>query len=160
MNSAARQKQLACPGLADGCKIQNWRCQGRTRFPCGLQEDQHRQFRQEQGQGPQKTPWPGAVAPASRVDTLLIGFAPAVVEVAAAVLGAAITVGAMGVGAMGSRGREGRDAVIRLAASVDNVATRLEQLHVDIKADRRETFSRLNSIEQRVARLEVTNDHV
>jgi len=78
-----------------------------------------------------------------------------VIEVAAAVVGAAITVGAMGIGAMGTRGREGRDAVIRLAASVDNVASRLEQLHVDIKADRKETFSRLNNIEQRVASLEV-----
>lgn len=77
------------------------------------------------------------------------------VEIAAAVVGAAVTVGAMGIGAMGTRNREGRDAVIRLAASVDNVATRLEQLHVDIKADRRETFTRLNSLEQRVARLEV-----
>jgi len=38
---------------------------------------------------------------------------------------------------------------------VDNVAARLEQLHEDIKADRREYFSRLNSLEQRVARLEV-----
>jgi len=78
-----------------------------------------------------------------------------VIEVAAAVAGAVITVGAMGMGSMGSRNREGRDAVIRLAASVDNVAARLEQLHVDIKADRRETFSRLNNLEQRVARLEV-----
>lgn len=132
-----------------------------SRLPCPLQEDQHRQLRQEQGQaGAKKVEGPGAVAPPSLVDTLLIGFVPAVVEVAAAVVGAAITVGAMGVGALGSRGREGRDAVIRLAASVDNVATRLEQLHVDIKADRRETFSRLNSIEQRVARLEVPGQHV
>ena len=82
------------------------------------------------------------------------------VEVVAAVLGAAVTVGAMGIGAISGRSREGRDAVIRLAASVDNVAARLETLHVDIKADRRETFSRLNSIEQRVARLEVSSEHV
>jgi hypothetical protein len=66
----------------------------------------------------------------------------------------------MGMGSLSTRNREGRDAVIRLAASVDNVASRLEQLHVDIKADRRETFTRLNSIEQRVARLEASNDHV
>ena len=65
----------------------------------------------------------------------------------------------MGFGAMGSRNREGRDAVIRLAASVDNVAARLEQLHVDIKADRKETFSRLNSVEQRVTMLEARNFH-
>jgi hypothetical protein len=82
-----------------------------------------------------------------------------VVEVAAAVIGAAITVGAMGLGTVGSRSREGRDAVIRLAASVDNVATRLEQLHVDIKADRKETFSRLNSVEQRVTMLEARTLH-
>lgn len=66
----------------------------------------------------------------------------------------------MGMGSLSARNREGRDAVIRLAASVDNVASRLEQLHVDIKADRRETFTRLNSIEQRVARLEASGDHV
>lgn len=82
------------------------------------------------------------------------------IEVAAAVVGAAVTVGAMGMGSLSTRNREGRDAVIRLAASVDNVASRLEQLHVDIKADRRETFTRLNSIEQRVARLEASSDHV
>jgi len=76
------------------------------------------------------------------------------------VLGAAITVSAMGVGALGSRGREGRDALIRLASSVDNVAERLEQLHEDIRADRKEYYSRLNSIEQRVARLEVPGPHV
>jgi hypothetical protein len=146
--------------LADGSQGKGWRFQGRVQVSCQIQEDEHWQLRSEQGKGAEKESRPGPVAPPTWVDTLLIGFAPAVVEVAAAVVGAAITVGAMGVGALGSRGREGRDAVIRLAASVDNVATRLEQLHVDIKADRRETFSRLNSIEQRVARLEVTNDHV
>lgn len=76
------------------------------------------------------------------------------VEVIAAIVGSAITVGAMGIGAMGGRSREGRDAVIRLAASVDNVASRLETLHVDIKADRKETFARLSSLEQRVTKIE------
>ena len=80
------------------------------------------------------------------------------IEIAAAVAGAAITVGAMGIGSAGSRNREGRDAVIRLAASVDNVAARLEQLHVDIKADRRETFGRLNTLEQRLAKLEASHE--
>ena len=76
------------------------------------------------------------------------------IELIAAALGGAITIGAMGIGAMSNRSREGRDAVIRLTAAVENVATRLETLHVDIKADRRETYTRLNSIEQRVAKLE------
>jgi hypothetical protein len=60
----------------------------------------------------------------------------------------------MGIGSNAKRSAEGRDAVIRLTAAVENVATRLETLHVDIKADRRETYTRLNSIEQRVAKLE------
>jgi len=82
------------------------------------------------------------------------------VEVVAAVLGAAVTVGAMGIGSVSGRSREGRDAVIRLAASVDNVAARLETLHVDIKADRKETFTRLNGVEQRVAMLEARTGHL
>jgi len=77
-----------------------------------------------------------------------------VIEIIAAAIGGSITVGAIGIGAVSNRSREGRDAVIRLSSAVENVATRLETLHVDIKADRRETFSRLNSIEQRVAKLE------
>ncbi len=76
------------------------------------------------------------------------------IEVLAAVLGAAVTVGAMGIGAMGNRNREDRDAVLRLTLAVENVATRLEELHVDIKADRKETYHRINGLEQRVAKLE------
>ena len=76
------------------------------------------------------------------------------VEVIAAAVGAAITVGAMGIGATSKRAADGRDAVVRLTAAVENVALRLETLHVDIKADRRETYGRLNGLEQRVAKLE------
>lgn len=76
------------------------------------------------------------------------------IEVLAAVVGSAITVGAMGVGANTRRSSEGRDAVIKLTAAVENVAIRLEELHVDIKADRKETYQRLNGLEQRVAKLE------
>lgn len=75
-------------------------------------------------------------------------------EVVAAVLGAIVTAGAMGIGSQARRSAEGRDAVVRLTAAVENVALRLEELHVDIKADRKETYQRLNHIEQRVAKLE------
>lgn len=76
------------------------------------------------------------------------------VEVAAAVVGAAITVGAMGVGSQSKRATEARDAVVRLTVAVENVASRLEVLHTDIKADRKETYGRLNGLEQRVTKLE------
>jgi hypothetical protein len=79
------------------------------------------------------------------------------IEIAAAAVGAAFTAVVMAVSGAGRRASEGRDAVIRLTAAVENVANRLEELHVDIKADRRETYGRLNAIEQRVAKLEANS---
>jgi len=77
-----------------------------------------------------------------------------VIEVLAAVTGASITVAAMGVTGVNRRNNEGREAVIRLTEAVNTVANRLDELHVDLKADRRETFTRLNDVEQRIAKLE------
>jgi hypothetical protein len=79
------------------------------------------------------------------------------IEIAAAAVGAAFSAVVMAVSGAGRRASEGRDAVIRLTAAVENVANRLEELHVDIKADRRETYGRLNAIEQRVAKLEANS---
>jgi hypothetical protein len=77
------------------------------------------------------------------------------IEVIAAVAGAFI--GIAGMGAMGftRRNDEARDAVIRLTSAVENIATQLSVLHLDIKEDRKETFTRLSSVEQRVTKLEV-----
>jgi hypothetical protein len=77
-----------------------------------------------------------------------------VIEVLAAVAGASITVTAMGAMGFTRRSHEGREAVIRLTSAVESVAARLDELHVDLKADRREFFARLNDVEQRVAKLE------
>lgn len=60
----------------------------------------------------------------------------------------------MGLTGASRRSNEGREAVIRLTEAVNTVASRLDELHVDLKADRRETFTRLNDVEQRVAKLE------
>lgn len=76
------------------------------------------------------------------------------IEVLAAATGASITVAAMGLTGASRRSNEGREAVIRLTEAVNTVASRLDELHVDLKADRRETFTRLNDVEQRVAKLE------
>ena len=59
-------------------------------------------------------------------------------------------------GAMGfsRKSDEARDAVIRLTSAVEHIATQLEVLHTDIKEDRKETFTRLNTVEQRVTKLE------
>jgi hypothetical protein len=77
-----------------------------------------------------------------------------VIEILAAATGASITVAFMGLTGATRRGTEGREAVIKLTAAVNTVANRLDELHVDLKADRRETFTRLNDVEQRIAKLE------
>jgi hypothetical protein len=76
------------------------------------------------------------------------------VEVAAAIVGASISVAAMGMTGVGRRNSEARDAVIRLTSAVEHIATQLEVLHVDMKEDRKETFQRINFVEQRVSKLE------
>lgn len=77
------------------------------------------------------------------------------VELVAAIAGASISAAAMGAMGFSRRNDEARNAVIRLTAAVEHIATQLEVLHTDIKADRKETFMRLNQIENRVSKLEV-----
>lgn len=76
------------------------------------------------------------------------------IEVIAAIAGASISVAAMGAMGFSRRNDEAREAVIRLTAAVEHIATQLEMLHTDIKEDRKETFTRLNGVEQRVTMLE------
>jgi hypothetical protein len=76
------------------------------------------------------------------------------IEVIAAALGASATVGAMGIGALINRSRQARDAVVRLTSAVENIAERLERLHVDIRSDRQETLGRLFDMEKRISKLE------
>ena len=83
----------------------------------------------------------------------------AMIEVIAALVGAVFTAAVMGTSTVIRGNTNNREVVTRLTVAVENVATRLEELHVDIKADRKETFGRLNSVEQRVSRLEATSQH-
>jgi hypothetical protein len=77
------------------------------------------------------------------------------IEVIAVIAGASISVAAMGAMGFSRRSDEAREAVIRLTSAVEHIATQLEVLHTDIKDDRKETFARLNNVEQRVTKLEV-----
>lgn len=81
------------------------------------------------------------------------------IEVIAAIAGASISVAAMAAMGFSKRNDEARDAVIRLTAAVEHIATQLEVLHTDIKEDRKETFTRLNGVEQRVTMLEARPPH-
>jgi hypothetical protein len=77
-----------------------------------------------------------------------------VIEVLAAVAGASITWAAMGSMGFSRRNDEAREAVIRLTAGVENIATQLQILHTDIKDERKEMFGRIGNVEQRVSKLE------
>jgi hypothetical protein len=76
------------------------------------------------------------------------------IEVIAALVGSAFTALVMVTGGTIRGNTTNREVVTRLTVAVENVATRLEELHVDIRADRKETFGRLNSVEQRVSKVE------
>ena len=76
------------------------------------------------------------------------------IEVLAAVAGASISVAAMGAFGIGKRNDEARTAVIRLTTGVEHIATQLEVIHTDMREANRETFGRLNLVEQRVSKLE------
>ncbi len=76
------------------------------------------------------------------------------IEVFAAVIGA--SVGVVGISATGfsKRNSESREAVIRLTAGVESIASKLDELHLDMKEDRRQMYSRLNDHDIRIAQLE------
>lgn len=76
------------------------------------------------------------------------------IEIIAAIAGASISVAAMGAAGFTRKSDEAREAVIRLTSAVEHIASQLEVLHTDMKEDRKETFGRLSTVEQRVSKLE------
>ena len=84
------------------------------------------------------------------------------IEIYAAILGASL-----GVAGFTRRTSESREAVIRLTAGVESIATKLEDLHQDMKAekiqatmDRKEIYERLNNHGNRITVLESTKAKV
>ena len=76
------------------------------------------------------------------------------IEIYAAVLGASIGIAGMSVSGFTKRTSESREAVIRLTAAVESIAGKLEELHQDMKADRKEIYTRLNQHGERITVLE------
>lgn len=76
------------------------------------------------------------------------------IEILAAMAGASLTVAAMSFNNYNRRANEGREAVVRLTAAVENVGTRLDVMHTDMKSLNTEVFGRLRELEAAVARLE------
>ena len=80
------------------------------------------------------------------------------IEIYAAVIGASIGIAGMSASGFGRRTTESRETVIRLTVAVENIAEKLDQLHQDMKADRKEIYGRLNSCESRITSLEARPD--
>ena len=76
------------------------------------------------------------------------------IEIYAAVLGASIGVAGLTASGFSRRNNESREAVIRLTAAVESIAGKLEELHQDMKADRKEIYTRLNAHGERITVLE------
>ena len=80
------------------------------------------------------------------------------IEIYAAIIGACIGVGGTGavmtLSGFTRRTSESREAVIRLTAAVESIAGKLEELHQDMKEDRRTIYSRLNEHGNRITVLE------
>ncbi len=77
------------------------------------------------------------------------------IEILAAAAGASMSIAAMGFFGYSRRNEEASAAIVRLTSAVENIATSLNTLHVDIKESNREVFTRLNQVENRVSKLEV-----
>ena len=76
------------------------------------------------------------------------------IEVFAAIIGASVGVAGISVTGFNRRNVESREAVIRLSAGVESIASKLDELHLDMKEDRRQMYSRLNDHDIRIAQLE------
>ena len=77
-----------------------------------------------------------------------------VVEIWAAVAGASIGVAASGIKGANRDNQHGRDSLVRLTSAVDNLASRMDVLHADLRVRDQELFARISGLEQNVARLE------
>ena len=76
------------------------------------------------------------------------------IEIYAAILGASIGIAGMSVSGFTKRTSESREAVIRLTAAVESIAGKLEELHQDMKEDRKAIYTRLNEHGNRITVLE------
>jgi outer membrane murein-binding lipoprotein Lpp len=81
-----------------------------------------------------------------------------VVEVLAAVAGASIGVGGLAIAGASRQNQTGRDSLVRLTSAVDNLATRMDVLHTDLRLRDQEIFARISELERSVARLEGHSD--
>ena len=80
------------------------------------------------------------------------------IEVWAAVAGAAIGALALGIKSAGRDSQQGRDSLVRLTSAVENLSAQLDLLRREQTTLHAELFGRLSDVERSVARLEGIQD--
>lgn len=76
------------------------------------------------------------------------------IEIYAAVVGASIGIAGISASSFNKRNSESREAVVRLTMAVESIAGKLEELHQDMREDRKEIYSRLHDHGNRITMLE------
>lgn len=76
------------------------------------------------------------------------------VEIAAAVVGASMTMAGISFQGMSKRNSEAREAVIRLSVAVEQIGSKLDELHADMRDHNKEIYGRLNNHAERIRALE------
>lgn len=81
------------------------------------------------------------------------------IEIYAAIIGAVVGLGGASVGNFSRRSIEAREAIVRLTVAVENISEKLEELHTDMRMDRKEIHERLSIHENRLTLLEGKDLH-
>lgn len=76
------------------------------------------------------------------------------VEIYAAIVGASLGIAGTSLSGFSRRSTDAREAVIRLTVAVESISEKLEELHQDMKADRKEIHTKLNLHDNRLTLLE------
>ena len=80
------------------------------------------------------------------------------VEVWAAIAGASVGACALAAKSAGRENQQGRDSLVRLTSSVDNLSAQVDLFRREQTAISTEVFARLSDVERSVARLEGIQD--
>jgi hypothetical protein len=76
------------------------------------------------------------------------------IELVAAIAGAAIGLAGLAAGSAMKRSGEGREAIVKLTMGIEHIGHELAAIRSDMKEDRHEIYGRLNDAEQRLSSLE------
>lgn len=81
------------------------------------------------------------------------------IELVAAIAGAAIGLAGLAAGSAIKRSGESREAIVKLTMGIEHIGTELAAIRSDMKEDRHEIYGRLNEAEQRLSVLEASKSH-